>query len=191
MKIQKLLISKFRNHLRVSTGLYRIRIIREQRVQNHAVKHTFRRRECSLHLIVYNTTDRQFSIRIIQFITPTFLTECLVMLIDIRIKYRIHIDMHQVLEILIIAACHRIYRLVRISHRIQKCIQRTLHKLNKRILHREFFRSTQNGMFHNVWNSCAVCRWCTESNRKHLVLVIIFHKEYSRSAFLVLQKCPL
>ena len=151
-----MLISKFRNYLRVSTGLYGIRIIREQRVQNHAVKYAFRRRECSFHLVVYNTADCQLSIWIIQLITPTFLAECLVILINIWIKYCIHINMHQVLEILVIAACHRIYGLVRISHRIQKCIQRTFHKLNKRILHREFFRSAQNRMFHNVWNSCTV-----------------------------------
>ena len=37
-------------------------------------------------------------------------------LVNIRIKYRIQIDMHQVLEVLIIAACYRITGLVRISH---------------------------------------------------------------------------
>ena len=151
-----MLISKFWNHLRVSTGFYRIRVIREQRIQNHTVKHAFRRRKCSFHLVVYNTANCQLSIWIIQLVAPSFLAECLVMLINIRIKYRIHIDMHQILKILVIAACHRIYCLIRISHRIQKCIQRTFHKFYKRILHREFFRSAQNRMFHNMWNSCTV-----------------------------------
>ena len=40
--------------------------------------------------------------------------------IDIRIKYRIQINMHQILKILIIAAGYRIAGFIRISHGIQE-----------------------------------------------------------------------
>ena len=44
--------------------------------------------------------------------------EDLIMHINIRIQYCVHIYMHQILKILVIAAGHRIHRLIRISHRI-------------------------------------------------------------------------
>ena len=182
MEIQKLLISKFRNYLRVSTGFYGIRIIREQRVQNHAVKYAFRRRECSFHLVVYNTADCQLSIWIIQLITPTFLAECFVILINIWIKYCIHINMHQILKILVIAACHRIYCLVRISHRIQKGVQRSFYQFHKRILGRKLFRATQNSMFHDMWHSGTVRCRCAESDIKYFIFIIIGDQKHPRTA---------
>ena len=90
----------------------------EQRILDHTVQHTFRRRKRSLHLIVYNSRQLQFLIRCIQFITPSFLTKRFILLVNIRIKYRVHVDMHKILKVFIIAACYRINCLVRISHRI-------------------------------------------------------------------------
>ena len=45
---------------------------------------------------------------------PALLFKDLLMLVNIRIKYCIHIDMHEILKILVIAACNRIQGLVRI-----------------------------------------------------------------------------
>ena len=67
-------------------------------------------------------------------IVPAFLTENLFSFIDIRIKYRIQINMHQILKILIIAAGYRIAGFIRISHSIQERIQRTLYQFYERIL---------------------------------------------------------
>ena len=71
-------------------------------------------------------------------IVPAFLAENLLFFIDIRIKYRIQIYMHQVLEITVIAACHRITGLVRISHGIQECVERAFNQFYKRIFQWKF-----------------------------------------------------
>ena len=42
VEIQKLPVSKLRNHLRISAGLICIRSVREKRIQNHPVQNTFR-----------------------------------------------------------------------------------------------------------------------------------------------------
>ncbi len=49
---------------------------------------------------------------------PAFLHKYFLLLIDIRIENRVQINMHQILKILVIAACYRIYRFVRIGHGI-------------------------------------------------------------------------
>ena len=118
VEIKELLICQLRDHFRVSAGLICIGGVREERVQDHPVQHSLRGRERSLHLIVNHAADLQVCICIVQLIAPSLLTECLVTLINIRIEYRIHIHMHQILEILVIAARHRVYRLVRIGHGI-------------------------------------------------------------------------
>ena len=67
---------------------------------------------------------------------PSLLFEDLLMLIDIRMEHRVHIDAHQILEIRIIAARDRIDGLLRVRHRIQKRVQRPFHQLHERILDR-------------------------------------------------------
>ena len=49
-------------------------------------------------------------------IAPALLPECLIALINIRIEHRVHIHVHQVLEIRVIAAGHRVNRLIRVGH---------------------------------------------------------------------------
>ena len=118
VEIQKLLIGKLRNILRVASGFHAISIIREKAALNLPVQNLVRGRKCPLHLIVYNAIVGQRTFFILKMIAPAFLTEDFFFLIDIGIKNSIQIHMHQVLEILVIAACYRIAGLVRVGHGI-------------------------------------------------------------------------
>ena len=123
VEIQELFIGKGRDHLRVSAGFIGITGIREKRVQDHPIQNALRRRKSPLHLIVYHAVDRQFSLGILQLIVPALLSENLLMLVNIREENRIHIHVHQIFEICVVAAGNGINRLVRVSHGIQKSIQ--------------------------------------------------------------------
>ena len=118
VEIQELLIGKLWNILRVASGFHAISIIREKAALNLPVQNLVRGRKCSLHLIVYNAIVGQRTFFILKMIAPAFLTEDFFFLIDIGIKNSIQIHMHQVLEILVIAACYRIAGLVRVGHGI-------------------------------------------------------------------------
>ena len=137
MEIQKLLICQFGDKLRISARLICIGRIREKGIQDYPVQHSLRRGKRPLHLVVNNTVVFQVRIRAVQFITPALLAEDFFVLVDIWIEYRIHIYMHQILEILVIAARNRINRLVRIGHGIQKSVQGTFHQFYERVLNRE------------------------------------------------------
>ena len=113
------------------------------------------------------------------------------MLVNIRIKHRIHINVHQVLEIFIITACHRVHRLIRIGHGIEKCIQRSFHQFYKWVLSRKIPGTTQDGVLHNMRHACAVLRRRPEAYAEHLVIIIVFYQQDSRPAFLMSEKASL
>ena len=118
VKIQKLFVRQLRDHLRIASGLTAIGGMRIQRVHDLPLQHIIRRRKCSLHLIVDHAVDLQLFLVTFELIMPAFLPENGFVFINIRVKYGIQIDMHQVLEILVITACHRVYGLIRIGHGI-------------------------------------------------------------------------
>ena len=107
---------------------------------------------------------------------PSFLAEYTLVLIDIRVKNCIKIYMHEISEIGCIGTCYGVYRLIRISHGIEECIERSLYKLHKRILELEFPGSAEYGMLKNVGNSRRIRRRCSECNREDLIGIIIYYK---------------
>ena len=185
VEIKELLIDQFRDHFRVTAGFICIGCIREKRVQDHPVEHSLRGGKRSLHLIIDNTADGQLAVRVIQLVAPAFLPEDLVMFIDVWIEHSVHVHMHQVLEILVIAARHRVHSLVRIGHRVQERVQRSFHQFYKRIFHREIPGTAQNRVFHDMRNSRAVRGRRAESDGEHFVLIIVFHEQDSRPALFV------
>ena len=121
-------------------------------------------------------------------IVPAFLTENLFFFINIGMKNGIHIDIHQVCKIFVIAACNRIHGLIRIGHRIQKGIERTFYQLHKRIFGRKLFASTQRTVFQNMCYPGAVYRRCTKCNMKYFIIVIICNDHDACTAFSVTQQ---
>ena len=54
MEIQELFIGQVRNHIRVAAGFVRINRIREQIPHDLPIQNVVRRRERTLHLIIYD-----------------------------------------------------------------------------------------------------------------------------------------
>ena len=77
---------------------------------------------------------------------PALLSEGLVGIKNTGIEYSIQIYIHEITEILIVAAGNRIYCLVRICHCIKEGVETALGKLNKRILNRIVLRTAQYRM---------------------------------------------
>ena len=88
-------------------------------------------------------------------------------------QHGVHIHIHQVVEILVIAAGYRITGLVRIGKCIQKCVQRTLRKLHKRILRRELIRTAEHGMLGYMRHARIVCGCGPERDTEYLVLILV------------------
>ena len=191
VEIQKLLIGQIRNLCRVSSRLHAVGSIRKQHIENFPVQHFLRGGKCPLHLIVNHAVVFQRAILCLQLVAPAFLAEDFFLFIDGGIEHGIQIHMHQILKILIVAAGHRIHGLVRISHGVQECVQRSLHQLHKRILQREMPGSAQDTVLQNMGHTGAVRRRRPESNIEHLILVVVFQQHHARPALFMTQQIPL
>ena len=137
VEVQKRLIGQVRDVYGIAAGLHSVRSMRIQRAVNAAGQHIIGRRKSSLHLIVDDAVNRDRALRVLCLIMPALLAEDILLYIDVRIEHCVKIDVHQVLEIRVIAARHRIYSLIRVSHRVKECVERTLYQLNERVLDRE------------------------------------------------------
>ena len=123
VEIQELLIRKLRNILRITAGFHAIGIIREKIIHDLSVQHLVRGRKCPLHLIIYDTIIGKRTFLLLQMVIPALLAENLLFLVNVRVKNRIQINVHQILEILVITAGYWITGLIRVGHGIQEGIQ--------------------------------------------------------------------
>ena len=144
VEIQEFLIGEFRDHCGIAAGLHAVWRIGEKRIEDRSAEDLIRRRKSALHLVIDDAVVPERIFRFLQLIMPALLAEDLFILIDIRIEDGVQIDIHQVLKIPVVAACHREDRLVRISHGVEKCVHGPLDEFDKRILQRKFARTAEN-----------------------------------------------
>ena len=122
---------------------------------------------------------------------PALLHKDLRVVVDVWMKNSIHINIHQVFKILIVAACHRINRFLRVSHGVQKGVHGTFDKFYKRILERIFVRTAKHGMFNDMRYTGRVLWRCAKSNVEHLIVIIILDQTDMCPTFLVAQHIAL
>ncbi len=120
VKREILLIRQLGDDIRVAAGIARVGRIRIQRALDLPLHHGIRRRVLPLHLVVDNAVDGQLLLRCLQFKMPALLAKNIRFVIDVRMQNRIHIDIHEIFEILVVAAGHGIDRLVRVCHGVQE-----------------------------------------------------------------------
>ena len=113
-----ILVSQLNDVLRVSAGLHSVAGIREHCCVDEAVQNALRGGKYPFHLVVYNAVVGDFIFRAFELIVPTFLHEDLLLFSDIRMEDGVHIYVHKVLEIRLIAARDRVHGLVRVGHRV-------------------------------------------------------------------------
>ena len=111
-----ILVVQLYNVFRISAGLHAVAGIREHCRMDIAVQDTLRGGEHALHLVVYNAVVGELAFRLFQLVVPAFLHEDFLLFSDIRVEDRVHVNVHEVLEISVVAACDRINGLIRVSH---------------------------------------------------------------------------
>ena len=182
---EELLICKVGDTFGISAGFHAVGGIREKSIENDPLQIFVRRRESALHLIVDNAVVRDRIVFILNMIMPSFLAENIRLVIDMRMEDSIQIDIHQVAEIRVIGARDRIHGLVRVCHRIQECVERTLDELDERVFQREFFGTAQHGMFVDVGHAGRVLGRGAERDVEHLIVIVRRNQHDSRTGLFV------
>ena len=191
MEVQEGLLRELRNSIRIAAGLKAVAGIREQSLQRFVFQISVRRGINALHLVIDNAVIAQLAIKAVNIIMPALLTQSIFVFINQRIKNSVQINIHQVMEVLIVATGNRINRFIRISHSVQKGVQRALHKVDKRLLQMIFARAAERGMLQNMCHACIICRRRSKGNRKHLVVIIIRKIEKTGAALLMLHNISI
>ena len=118
MEILEHLIAQVRDGLRVAAGLIAISCVRIKSCHNPAFQQIIRCRQRPLHFIVDNAAVDQRVLRLFNLIMPALLHQHLRIFQHIGIEHRIKVNVHQILEVLVVAAGHRIHGLIRVGHGI-------------------------------------------------------------------------
>ena len=118
VETKKLLIGKLRNVLRTAARTVPIGVPRVKCRRQFLIKLVLGIREAALHLAVHDAVDCNRVVLLLEMITPAFLTEYQFIAINVRVEYRVNVNVHQVPKVLIVAARNRIDGLVGIGDRI-------------------------------------------------------------------------
>ena len=182
MKRNKLFLRQLRYAFRIAARLEMVRRIGIERLKDLRFQEILRRRRRPLHLIVYDAAVRERFIGAFDLVMPALLLQNLRFLVHRRIKHRIQINVHKVLEILSVAARHRIHRLIRECHRIEERIERALHQLDKRLLQGKLAGAAQDRMFYYMGRARIIPRRRAKGNGEYFIIILIFEKQQPRPA---------
>ena len=187
VEIQELLVCKCRDYIRIAAGIVVVGCVRIERPHDGVFQHVVRRGIGPFHFIIDDTVDSKAVGSVLHLIVPALLAEELLMVIDIGMQYRIHIDVHEVFEILLIRGRHGKDRLVEIGHGVQESIDGTLHQLHEGVPDRILVRAAEDSVLDDMGHPGRVGNRCPEADIKDLVGVGIFNDRSPRPRLFVPQ----
>ena len=178
---QVIFIRQFRNMIRIAAGILAVAGIREQLPVQVIADQAVRGGIGALHFIEHDAVDRQLTVRVVQLIVPAFLAEGVRIPQGQRMQHRIHIDVHQVQEILVIPGRERIHRLVRERERVDERGQGALQQVHEGLAQRILFRSVQYGVLQDMENTGMVRRNRPEGDSEGFVDIVTLQPDDVRA----------
>ena len=156
-----------------ATGFKSVGAVREQGLADFVFFDGIRGGIHPLHFIVHHSVVHQGLVLAgSQFIVPALLAQGKGIFGNQGVEYRIQVHIHQIAEVLVVAAGHRIYGLVRVGHGIQERVQGPFHQFHERFLQFVFAAAAQDGMFRDVGHAGIILAGGTEADGKDFVVVL-------------------
>ena len=171
VEIPESLVGQVRDHFGIAAGIQAVERIREDGLLALFRQHGIRRGIGPLHLIIDDPLVRPLAVGRLGLDVPALLPEDV--LADAGMEDRIHIDVHQVVEILKVGAGHGIAGLVREGESIEEGLERALEQLHERLLDRVFVRTAEHGMLQDMGDPRGVRRGRAETHAEAFVFVVV------------------
>ena len=134
MESKEILLGQAGNGRRQPAGFKPVGGIREQQLLPVILQPGIRGRIHALHLVVDHPVVLQGGVSVFQFVVPPFLLKGKGIVVDQRIKHRVQVHVHQIAEILVVSAGHRVHCLIRVGHSVKERVQGPFHQFHKRLL---------------------------------------------------------
>ncbi len=118
---------------------------------------------------------------------PALLLENRPLGIDGGVEHRVHVDVHEVEQVLLVGGRDGIDGFVGISHGVQERLHGTLDEVHARLLHREFCRAAQHRVLEDVKDARVDGGRRFDCDGERLVLVLACEIEQSGAGGAVMQ----
>ena len=116
---------------------------------------------------------------------PALLQEDLLAVVDRRMKNGVEVDVHEVVEILVVLAGHRIDGLIGEGHGVEEGGQARAQEIHERLLGAVFARAVEHAVLEDVGDTGAALRRCAEADAEDLVGIAVFQLQKAGAAFFV------
>mmetsp|Transcript_120629 Transcript_120629/g.257639 ORF Transcript_120629/g.257639 Transcript_120629/m.257639 type:complete len:305 (-) Transcript_120629:177-1091(-) len=191
MEVLEVVVGERGDLLRITARVHTIGVVREERVHAQAVVGIVRVGVDALHFVENHTLVRQRVVLLLDFVVPALLRK------DFRIvqcpwmEDGIEIDINEVVEVLEVAARHRVASPVWEGHGIEESLQARFQKLDKRLFERILSAAAEHGMLEHMRNAVGILRGGPEDNPKGLVLIGgLYHRHQLRTCAVVFEEIP-
>ncbi len=169
VEVDKILVGKIRNLLRISPGIVPVGGLRENAPQGPLPGDGIVVGVVSLHLVKDDAGPDQLSI-IIKFQPVPFLGEHL--LREKGKEDRVAVDPHDVEEVFLIRARRGVDRLIGVGQGVEKGAHAPFHQHQEGILEGIVFRTAENGVLENVGDTSRVLGWRQEGEGEDVLRVV-------------------
>ena len=143
------------------------------------------RRVRALHLVVNYAVVAEIAC-LGDLIVPALLAEYALVLECQGVEHRVHINVHKIVEIAVVSRRNGVDRLVVEGHSVKEGLERALQKVNEGLFKREFIRSAEHRVLHNVKYAGVIVGQRFEADSEGFVRVVSVDKDELRAGFFVL-----
>ena len=191
MRVEELLIGELGYRPRVAAGFERIRRVGEEGRAHGVVQHAHGVGERALHLVEHHAVvaeralGKRLAFRYVELVVPPLLLEDGALRVDGRVEHRVHIDVHEVEQVLLVGGGNGVDGLVRVGHGVQERLHGAFDELNEWLLEWELFRTIEDGVLKDMEHARAVGGWRLEGDGEGLVLVVAGEVEQARAGCMV------
>ena len=184
-------LGQFRNGFRQTAGFKPVGGIREQGLAHLVLLDGVRGGVYPFHFVVHHAVvDQGLVLPFAQLVMPAFLLQGEGVFAGQGIEHRIQVHIHQVAEILVVPAGHRVHRLIGVGHGVQERIQGTFHQFHKGFLQPVLPAAAEHRVLGNVGYPRVILAGGAETNGKYLVVVRAGHIKHPGAADLMDQLVP-
>ena len=193
MRVEELLVGELRDGARVAARFAGVGRVGEQRAVDRVVEDAHRIGERAFHLVENHAVVAQGARRErralgdVELVVPALLLENRPLGIDGGVEHRVHVDVHEVEQVLLVGGRDGIDGFVGISHGVQERLHGALDEVHERLLHREFCRAAQHRVLEDVKDARVVGGRRFERDGERLVLVFACEIEQSGAGGAVVQ----
>mmetsp|Transcript_11191 Transcript_11191/g.25072 ORF Transcript_11191/g.25072 Transcript_11191/m.25072 type:complete len:255 (+) Transcript_11191:2371-3135(+) len=160
-----------RNHLRVTTRVHAICIVREQVLIRRAAVRVIWTGIDALHLIEDNALVDQWIVLVLDLVMPTLLSQDARITQCSRVEHSVQVDVDEVVEVLKVAARHWVAGAVWERHSIQERLQARLQQLHKGLFEWVLAAAAENGVLQHVGDAIRILRRRAEDHAERFVFI--------------------